>query len=144
MVHPLGYSVVRRPGRMPDLGDVLAAAFVEQPEQLAADVLRSLVPAIRRIRVEGLEVGSQLLRLRLVAGEDIDLRPDVVVEHGRQPEDPLGLTDLGGQVALVPDRDSLPTAATLGNSQRVGTDNPNRPGAPMHRSGRRGEAGTSR
>ena len=64
-IHPLGYGMESRPGRVSDARDVLTLAFLKEPGQLRSNVLRPLVLPIGRIWVKALEIRSQLGRGRI-------------------------------------------------------------------------------
>ena len=122
VVHELGDRVEGRPAGVADGGDFLTLAPLEQVVEGVPDVPGPAVAAVGGVGIEGLEVAAELGGGGLVTGQEVEPDLQVVVVAAGQPEDFLGLTDLGGEVALVADRDPFALAAPVGHRQCVRTD----------------------
>ena len=111
---------------MADRGDLLALAPLEEVVERVPDVPGPAAAAIVGVGVEGLEVAAKLGGGGVMTGQEVDPELQVVVVATGQPEDFLGLTDLGGEVALVADGDPFALAAPVGHRQSVRANHANR------------------
>ncbi len=98
MIHELGDRVEGRPTGVADGGDLLALAPLEEVVEGVSDVLVPAVASFGGIGIEGLEVAGELGGVGLVTGQEVEPDFQVVVVTACQPQDFLGLTDLGGEV----------------------------------------------